>query len=131
MDNVISIDGGVGYALALKKDGTVWGWGYNNYNSLGCNIKPSSNVPVQVPNVSNIIKISAGNNFSLALRTDGNILWWGYYWPTARQLQGLSNAVEMSAGDLYGIVIKNDGTVWTWGYFNSYTLTQVSGLNLK
>jgi len=35
--------------LAIKTDGTLWGWGYNQYGGLGLNNRTSYSSPVQIP----------------------------------------------------------------------------------
>ncbi len=35
LDKVAAISGGSGFSLALKKDGTIWAWGFNRYGELG------------------------------------------------------------------------------------------------
>lgn len=39
---------GLGHSLAVRSDGTVWGWGYNMSGQLGNGMVTSSNTPVQV-----------------------------------------------------------------------------------
>ena len=34
--------------LALKEDGTVWAWGYNNYRQLGDNTTTIRSLPIHV-----------------------------------------------------------------------------------
>jgi alpha-tubulin suppressor-like RCC1 family protein len=58
LTGIIAISGGGGYinepwsvyahSLALKSDGTVWSWGNNDNNRLGCGIAGHQNAPVQV-----------------------------------------------------------------------------------
>ncbi len=35
VSDVVSIAAGYYNSFAVRKDGTVWSWGYNNYGSLG------------------------------------------------------------------------------------------------
>jgi len=34
-DEITAITGGYYHSLALKNDGTVWAWGYNEYGQFG------------------------------------------------------------------------------------------------
>ena len=39
---------GAAHTIALKKDGTVWSWGYNGYGRLGDGTTDTKYYPVQV-----------------------------------------------------------------------------------
>jgi alpha-tubulin suppressor-like RCC1 family protein len=56
-----------GHSLALKSDGTVWAWGYNNESELGNGTSRDSNTPVQVSVLTNGLAIAAGGSNSLAI----------------------------------------------------------------
>jgi alpha-tubulin suppressor-like RCC1 family protein len=44
----IAAGGPLGHSLALKNDGTVWAWGYNDVGQLGNGNRTFSTTPVQV-----------------------------------------------------------------------------------
>jgi alpha-tubulin suppressor-like RCC1 family protein len=48
LSGITAIAAGTYHSLALKNDGTVWGWGYNGHGQLGNNTITDSSVPVQV-----------------------------------------------------------------------------------
>lgn len=84
LTNVIAIEAGESFSLALKSDNTVWAWGDNTYGQLGNNNSPTgSNVPVQVKGaggsgfLSGIIALGAGGFHSLALKNDQTVWEWG------------------------------------------------------
>jgi hypothetical protein len=144
-------------SLAVKQDGTVWGWGYNGYGQLGDGTNISRNTPVQVAGLTGAAAVSAGLYHVLAVKQDGTVWTWGYNGygqlgdgtgnnrATPVQVVGpngqgfLTGAVAVAAGGYHCVVVKQDGTVWTWGY-NRYgqigdgmytdrpTPVQVSGL---
>ena len=80
------------FTLALKTDGTVWAWGYNQYGQLGdgaafetsgvrndaTQISKSNVVQVQFPEGVKISYIAAGGYHSLAVTTEGYVYAWGY-----------------------------------------------------
>ncbi|MBV8839796.1 MAG: RCC1 repeat-containing protein, partial [Alphaproteobacteria bacterium] len=47
LTNVVGISNGLWHALALKKDGTVWGWGRNYFGALGDGTETTRPVPVR------------------------------------------------------------------------------------
>jgi alpha-tubulin suppressor-like RCC1 family protein len=66
-----AIAAGGAHGLALKDDGTVWAWGYNQFGQLGngtttLSTSPGINTPVQVGNLSAVKAIAAGSDHSLA-----------------------------------------------------------------
>lgn len=78
LSNVVAIAAGFYHSLALKSDGTVWGWGEGYV--LGLNTLTQS-VPVQIGGLQNITMISTATNHSLAYCSTGDLYGWGdnYY----------------------------------------------------
>ena len=75
LSGVTEVAGGWGNSLALRSDGTAWGWGSNGYGELG-NGKPQLYGGVKNPvkaNVQNVVAIAAGASWSLWLRSDGTV----------------------------------------------------------
>ena len=124
----------VGYAL--KSDGTVWAWGSNQNGLLGIDSIPydyfggSSDVPVQVSNLTGVIAIAAGNKTGYALKSDGTVWAWGYnnfgklgndsitidhYSCVPVQVSNLTNVTSIASGSSTAYAVKNDGTAWAWG----------------
>lgn len=107
------------FAYALKSDGTVWSWGYNNNNQLGIGDSTQRNSPVQVSGATGITAISAGTTHGVALKVDGSVWTWGYngveLYTTAVQVSGLSGITAIAAGVADSFAVKADGTVWAWG----------------
>ena len=48
MDDVAYAQASTTLSLAIKTDGSLWAWGYNEFGQLGIGGKSSSDVPVQV-----------------------------------------------------------------------------------
>jgi len=127
------------HALGIKADGTVWGWGANDFGELGDETTTSSlTVPVQVhdPNdgsgyLHNVIAVAAGDGYSLALKNDGTVWAWGknnfgqlgtgdnINSPVPVQVLGLSGITKIDSGFGFGIALDSNGEVWSWG-FNSF-----------
>lgn len=108
--------------MALKGDGTVWAWGYNENFNLGNPGLTSSNTAIQVQQagslpLTNVVRISGGGRLSMALKSDGTLWWWGMQ---NRNLQVatklLGDADLFAAGDNHALAINADGTVWGAGW---------------
>lgn len=129
LSDIVDIAAGSDHALAVKKDGTVWAWGYNEFGQLGV---PSGTVttalPMQVAGLGGVKAVSAGDGYSLALKTDGTV--WGFginqsgelglgttfhSTNTPQQVYGLTNVVSIDAGSHHALAVLEDGTVWGWG----------------
>jgi len=134
---VIALTGGGNFTLALKPDGTVWGWGNNNNGQLGIGSMTTQPVPVQVKGpgglgfLTNVTAISAppvaGGAFALALKSDGTVLAWGINTngqlgdgtvttrTTPVQVQGLTDIVGVDAAGTHALALRADGAVFAWG----------------
>ncbi|MCA2998606.1 MAG: choice-of-anchor D domain-containing protein [Rhodocyclaceae bacterium] len=148
---VTGISGAVGistryhHTLALKGDGTVWGFGREDFLALGPMI--GNKAARQVPGLINVRQVAAGEQHSLALLEDGTVRSWGSN--TAGQLGvntggapqstqqpvPISNVVRITSGSFTSLALKSDGTVWWWGAnagsssFGTVVPTQVPSLS--
>jgi uncharacterized repeat protein (TIGR01451 family) len=126
LSGVKAIAAGSSYSLAVKSDGTVWGWGENDLNVLG---QPSmtigTNTPIQIAGLSNISSVVAGQDFAFAMKDDGTVWGWGNdqsgqlcdvsFNTTVRQINALTGVKAISAGYQHSVSLKPDGTVWACG----------------
>jgi alpha-tubulin suppressor-like RCC1 family protein len=118
--------------LAIKSDGTLWGWGENVYGQLGDGTsgRPNSQrtTPVASAPGNDWKQVAAGGSHSLALKKDGTLWGWGNNWagqlgigmfspeePDAVQVGAATNWVKVWAGLLETVAQKADGTLWYWG----------------
>jgi alpha-tubulin suppressor-like RCC1 family protein len=112
-----------GHSLALKRDGTVWAWGYDNDGQLGDGIvgdgaggNGNRATPVQVVGLSNMTAIAGGYSHSLALQGDAP---YSPNNPTPGQVPGLPNITALAAGTNHSLVLAQEpsgqGSVWAWG----------------
>jgi hypothetical protein len=79
LSGVVAAASAWGFSVALKADGTVWGWGLNSEGIFG-NGPPSSDprpVPAQISLLANVKAISSGDFHALALLNDGTLRSWG------------------------------------------------------
>lgn len=129
--DVVSASAGFEYSLVVKKDGSLWGFGSNEYGKLGIgNISfngfmVSQYVPVKIV-ASGVISASAGGDHSLIVKSDGSL--WGFgngnngvfgngtefasYTPIKILSYGVSEAISAEGSS---IIIKKDGSLWGCG----------------
>ena len=122
---------GTFHSAAIKTDGTLWTWGYNDYGQLGQNTltTASTSSPAQVAGGGTTWrKVGCGWQWTAAIKTDNSIWTWGRNWggfhgngtTTDRSSPGTMVINWTDWRDLYVgaegcAAIKTDGTLWTWG----------------
>ena len=107
-----------GHALAIKTTGTLYAWGYNQYNELGLNQPVQTNYSTpQLVGSSSWTKISAGNNFSLAITSTSLLYAWGKndYGQTGNPINAPLSWTTVAGGDSYSVAIRSDGKLFSWG----------------
>lgn len=125
-------------ALALKDDGTVWGFGYA---TLGALTDVGGSIPKQISGIDgnrmkNIASISCGYYGGLAITDDGKVLAWGnngygelgdgtnistsvpVYVKESVDTE-LNSVFIAQKGKNYSVFAKENGEVWATGY-NEY-----------
>jgi alpha-tubulin suppressor-like RCC1 family protein len=117
-----------GNSLAIKTDGTMWGWGYNQNGNLVQNSQINYSSPVQIPGTTwKYVSGNEGQNQG-AIKTDGTLWMWGagnggrlanntdsptkYSSPV--QVPGTTwRSISMANVSVHAT--KTDGTLWCWG----------------
>jgi len=117
--------------LAIKENGTLWGWGTNNGRLI---TTPSVQVvpfPIQIGTDTDWEYISVGSSQCLALKTNGTLWSWGAnsYGQNGTgsnsnvpQQVGSDTWIYVAAGLLSSYGIKSNGTLWAWGRNNQSQL---------
>ena len=118
--------------LAIKTDGTLWGWGQNDTSdfggtALGLNDAINRSSPTQCGTDTNWKSIT-GVQYSInATKTDGTLWSWGMNrngslgLNTAHQVGRKSSPTQVGSGTDWDRVIstnlamKTDGSLWAWG----------------
>lgn len=114
---------------AVKSDGTLWMWGWNDYGMLGLDNRTSYSSPKQVGSLTNWLSVSCGTYTTAAIKTDGTLWTWGRgisfgalglgntaSYSSPKQVGSLTNWSYVAWPDLYSCVaLKTDGTLWAWG----------------
>jgi len=122
----VSVAAGNHSGVALKEDGSLWGWGWGGM--LGDGNGGNKNSPVKVGNDNTWASVTAGNLFNAAIKIDGSLWTWGLN--GSGQL-GNGTFEPRWSPDLIGVdrtwravstgswqhtaALKHDGTLWAWG----------------
>ena len=71
MSGVSDISSGDRHAMAIKTDGTLWGWGWNQYGQIGNGTTTNSYSPVKV--YDNVSSVACGYTISAWITRDGEL----------------------------------------------------------
>lgn len=130
LTDVVDIAVQWGVSQALKKDGTVWGFGWASGGRLGKAAVKDHNPLMQINGLKDVVRIEVGRNGSMAIDKHGQ-LW--TYGDDKRSLGRLlkeavdeaaspgvvslpRRVVDVSANSHAIFALLEDGTVWSWGY---------------
>lgn len=120
----------IAHTMAVKTDGSLWGWGFNAFGQLG-NGSGATGVssPVQeVCSATNWCAAAVGTAHSIALKTDGSL--WGAGLNACgeigdgsttasnspvRESSSSTNWSKITAGSFISGGIKTDCTLYMWG----------------
>ena len=127
------IGAGNNNSFAIRSDGSLWGWGRNEYGQIGTN----NNTPLSWTSVA------GGDSYSVAIRSDGKLFSWGLnnkgqlglsdtfarskptqitttsnynYYST---LFGVSDYLQLPVSTTAFQFLANDFTIECWVYLNS------------
>ncbi len=151
LTGAVQVGAGFYQSLAVKADGTAYGWGMNSSGQVGDGTTTGRGTPSQVSGLTGALSIAGGASHSIAVKIDGTVWAWGYNGAgrlgdgTTNQrnapvkVAGITGAVMAGAGDAHSVIVKSDGTVWaagdnTYGQIGDgtssarYTAVQTSGL---
>lgn len=68
---------GAGFCLAIKTDGTLWGWGSNETGQLGNGTTTNSLVPIQIGTDNDWKSLGYSGYSSAAIKNNGSLWTWG------------------------------------------------------
>ena len=132
----VKVFAGAQRGFAIKSDGSLWGWGHNQYGRLGTGTDSPgfAETPVQIGTDKDWASVRAGRYHTMALKTDGSLWAWGHnnvgqlgtgnsdpqYSPV--QVGEESDWSVVDAGNSHTVALKSDGSLWTWGDNGNYQL---------
>lgn len=67
-----------GNAIALRLDGTIWGWGYNSNGQAGDGSMFVRQTPFKIGTDTDWQSVQVTSQHSMAIKTDGSLWAWGY-----------------------------------------------------
>lgn len=158
IDGLTDIAKLAGADVALKRDGTVWVWGYNTDRYSDTDWTPG--ISVKIKGLTDVVDLSNGSESVLALKKDGTVWAWGSntygqlgdgtktlldssLWnivenhdrKTPVQVMGLPPIKQVASNTYGSYALDVNGNVWKWGV-DSYnapdehlTPAKVEGLN--
>ena len=119
------------HVMAIKTNGTLWGWGSNDFGQLGLGTSGyqsgNKNTPKQIGTDKDWIAVAAGRTHTVALKRDHSLWTWGSNEAGQLGNDNLNNItkptrmgtdndwIAITAGQYYTIALKQDGTIWSWG----------------
>ncbi|WP_353497643.1 hypothetical protein [Vibrio sp. CB1-14] len=127
------------HMLAIKEDGSLWGWGRNNYNQVSSDTTSNVVLPTRIGTKSDWEAVSVGGQSSYAIKESGVLYTWGYNYygqlglghkdnqPKPQAVEGLWQ--EVSAGEQFTVATRlNSNELYVWGrtvttdtYYSNYS----------
>jgi len=140
-DAYSTISAGLNHTMAIKSDGSLWAWGWNNDGQLGDGTTNYRRTPIKI--MDDVVQVSAGGNLvygyshTMAIKKDGSLWAWGGNYDgilgdgtittyddyrtviennnKSFPVKIMDDVIQVSAGDTHTMAIKSDGSLWAWG----------------
>lgn len=118
-----------GYCIALKQNGTIWGWGDNRYGQLGDEPKVFTNGPVRIGAQADWVAVCAGLSVSIAVNQAGEVWRWGRsdgsYAGSLRKsgparLNFKVSEVRTTEWNGFDVILDTNGLLWGLGFVPPY-----------
>jgi len=117
--NVQHIAVGHSFAVALKTDGTVWGWGDDTYGQISVTSSSgtprSVDTPKRISDIDNAVYLTAGKNHFTILQSTGAVRVIGdnqYYQSSDPTITNIVLTYAIGNNTFY---VEPDGDVWGYG----------------
>ena len=138
--NLVSVAGSYknfscGYysTIALKHDGTLWGWGAN-YNHELAMWSTNVNTPTQIGTDNDWAYIDMFSTSAVALKTNGAMYRWGSHYnsdgtsnpgTTPQRIGPLDAWKSVSTGHGFVAAVRSDGTLWLEGRIDNRSTPEI------
>ena len=122
-----SVAVGDSQCLAIKSDGTLWGWGGNYSYQVGDGTDITRRTPVPSIPGNDWMQAACGGPSSFGLKNDGTLWAWGNNWAgqlgtgntnsstKAVQVGSSTHWVKVWTGGIQTVGLQSDGSLWFWG----------------
>jgi alpha-tubulin suppressor-like RCC1 family protein len=117
------VSAGGNSTFIIKKDGSLWGAGKNEFGQIGTGSKNTVGTFTKI--LDNVSSVSAAQYHTVALKRDGTL--WGFGNGSDRRLPDsksqlvpvkiLDDVKMAAAGTYYTAAVKTDGSLWICGNF--------------
>lgn len=110
---------------AIRTDGSLWGWGHNDYGQLGDGTTTYLHKhPVHI--MDDVIAVSTGGTHAAAILADGSLWVWGRNnlgqlgngttQDSRVPIHVMDNVKAVSVGRFHTLALGTDGVLWAWGH---------------
>ena len=121
---------GFDHSFGIKKDGSLWAWGLNNFGQLGIGSTIDQKTPIKINSDLDWKYVVAGVYHTMAIKNDSSLWGWGDNSVGQLAMGNLKMLItptqintikwlRISAGAYFTLALKNDSSLYSWGY-NSY-----------
>ncbi|MGZ4964260.1 MAG: RCC1 domain-containing protein, partial [Limisphaerales bacterium] len=127
--NWVNVAVGGSTTLALKSDGSMWGWGENLSGQVGDGTGSRQHpTPVRSLPGNDWKQVACAGPHSVALKRDGSLWSWGNNWAgqlgngttnnsrTPVRVGSSTNWTRIWADLIQNVAQQNDGSLWFWGW---------------
>ncbi|HRU45471.1 MAG TPA: chromosome condensation regulator RCC1, partial [Spirochaetota bacterium] len=126
-----SVSCGISHTVAIKSNGSLWAWGYNNSGRLGDGTTANKSSPIQIGVSTDWASVSCGGGHTVAIKSNGSLWAWGNNelgqlgdGTTGNKSYPIRIGVStdwasVSCGGSHTVAIKSNGSLWAWGRNNS------------